>query len=238
MTDPADIDYLREAVDKLTHPYTVLTRYDGGAHSKVHDPLIKQLRDMIGSDTGPSSGSSKAANEKAPLDIDALRKYTDVASNVRDFYVSMLHITPARDALPEVLLRIGYVEFQNRYRRGNLSEASYRIQARLWEGVVRMIEAKSSPPTTLELVNDECPVCGFAWYEVVIDRTNRETERRVALTVAYTPDDRGGLSNAHARCGCCETVWAGTRGVRELAYALENPALDNLVTPDTEGVPA
>jgi hypothetical protein len=228
-------DPVLDAVMKLTRRHVESTPIEGTGrrHYAKQDALLKQLRDAIASDVGGPAGGA-LPHERLPMDRDAFEKYLDILGKVRDWHELWVGARPAVDETPEITLARAYVEYGNANRAGNVDELGQRIAEKLWTSAVTLIKTKLSPPTTRELAEFECPECGFAWYEAIINsgianpRTKRrwhDIERRVALTVAYRPDGEGGLSKSYARCGCCETVWPGSNGIRQLSYLLEHPEI-------------
>lgn len=216
---------LLDAIDDLTIVHIISTPIDDGkTHYEKHDGLIKQLREAIVSDLGGSAGG-KPPNERIPLDADALQKYEQIEKAIGERYVALLEKVPG--LYPENNLREWYQEFANQHRSGNLSDETYDDEVKTMKSWVRIISEKLSPPTVRELVGNECPKCGFDWYIDIVNLKPLDTERRVALTVTYRPDDKGGLMSSFVKCGCCNEVWMGSTGIRELAYEIEcKPAIE------------
>jgi hypothetical protein len=232
------VNPLLDTIDMLTIEHVVTSRLDtGDSHFERHDALIKQLRDAIASNLGGAAGG-KAARERIPLDADALVKYEQIEREIGERYRERVQSVPG--LFPEENLRAWYLAFDNAHRAGTVSDGLYDDELRTMLGWARLIEEKLSPPTIRELVDDDnqpelCPECGAGWFEVIMNRgveLTREDgsqkfwydkERRVALTATYRPDGHGGLEASSAECGCCGTRWVGVRGVRMLAYELENP---------------
>lgn len=223
-----DRNDLLDAVDQLTVEHTVTTLLDDGRkHFERHDGLIKQLREAIASSVGGSAGG-KPPRERIPLDADALTKYEQMEVAIGERYQALVGNVPG--LYPEVNLRDWYQALDNEHRAGRVTDTTMGDELTTMLGWVRTIEEKLSPPTKRELVGEECPQCGFAWYDTVLNIAKHEpgvkpewvdTERTVALTVTYRPDDRGGLTASFAKCGCCSHVWMGAHGIRALAYELE-----------------
>jgi hypothetical protein len=241
-------DPLLDVVDALTIQHVVTTKLDDGKnHYESHDGLIKQLRDAIASNIGGSAGG-KPAHERIPLDADALVKYEQIEEAIGEWFRGSCEGVPG--LYPEDNLRQWYIAFQHDHRAGIITQALYDGHVKALEGWAHTIEEKLSAPTVRELFDQDgrpetCPDCGAGWYEVILNagvdarnpdgtvkRRWYEKERRVALTVSYTPDDRGGLTASFAKCGCCGHVWMGTQGIRALAYELEHPKTEQ------EGAPA
>lgn len=210
-------DDLLDVIDTLTIEHVVTTVLDDGSkHFERHDGLIRQLRAAIASNVG-GDGAGKLASQRIPLDADALEKYDQMEREIGDRFRELCEGIPG--LYPEQTLRQWYQVFANGVRAGKISEAEYADQVHTLQGWVRIIEEKMSPPVTLELANSACPDCGCAWAFEKLGGS--ETDRKVALTVKYKPDEHGGLEEASAQCGACGRVWKGSQGLRELAYDLE-----------------
>lgn len=210
-------DELLDVIDVLTIEHVVTTVLDDGSkHFERHEGLIQQLRAAIASNLG-GGASRNAPSSYVPLDADAMEKYDQIEHAIGERFRELCEGIPG--LYPEQTLRQWYQAFANGVRAGKISEAEYVDQVHTLLGWVRMIEEKMSPPVTLELANSECPDCGCAWAFEKLG--GAETERKVALTVRYKPDGRGGLEEATAQCGACGQLWKGSQGLRELAYDLE-----------------
>lgn len=221
-------DPLLDAVDELTIEHVVTSPVgDGKNHYERHEGLIKQLREAIVSDIG-GGGGGKAPRERIPLDADALLKYQQIELAIGERFRDLCAGIPG--LYPEETLRSWYVAFANAHRAGQVSDAAYDDELRAMRSWVRIILEKLSPPTKRELVGEQCPECGFAWYDTVVNVGQGpksgerwlDVDRQVALTVSYRPDDKGSLDGSFAKCGCCNHVWMGTTGIRALAYVLEH----------------
>lgn len=137
-----------------------------------HEPLIAQLRSAIASNLGGSAGG-KSPNERVPLDADALQKYEQIEDAILHRYEEFIDTPPG--LYPEQSLRAWYIEFSNRYRDGTITDQRYFDEVSTLENWARIIRDKLSPPSALELAGSECPECGFAWYDTVLN-TARRTE--------------------------------------------------------------
>ncbi len=241
---------LADAVDRLTNRHLESASLAGETkrHYSHHDALLGQLRGAIGGNVGGSGAGGKAANERTPVDPDALEKYLTLVAEIQSFYERWVgsHVPDIRER-PERTLSQAYIAFRREVDRGTVPEAFEKAVAKQWEARCFLIEEKLSPGTTIELDRDACPECGMTWFEKVLNRGVEralqggrvsqyaqaggtpaqwfDKERSVALTVTYRPDGRGGLGRSFARCGCCDTTWAGESGIRALAYELEHPGL-------------
>jgi hypothetical protein len=230
----AQTDPLLDVVDMLTKPHTtwVMQANDAGIQCKspvVHEGLIKKLREAIASNVAGAGGAGKAARERVPLDADAMMKYGQVEAAIGERFRNRCEGIPGE--LPEDNLRVWFLAFSNAHRAGTVSDSAYFDEVATLEGWVRTIEEKISPSTKRELVGETCPDCGFAWYDTVVavghgdskEEKWVDTDRQVALTVTYRPDQNGGLTESFAKCGNCGHVWMGSQGIRALAYELEHP---------------
>lgn len=256
---PQPANPLLDAIDDLTIVHIITTPnipiLDGTGkqtgektHYEKHDGLIKQLREAIASDIG-GTAAGKPSNERIPLDADALQKYEQIEKAIGEKYVALLKKVPG--LYPEKNLREWYIEFTNQHRAGKLSDETYDDELKVMQSWVRIVTEKLSPPTILEIPNEQCPECGFDWYLTVLNISKRELrinpkdtdwvnkksiddegsrnwverELKPALTVTFKPDGKGGLSASFAKCGCCNHVWLGSKGIRALAYEIETPTM-------------
>lgn len=227
MTDTPASDLL-DVLDTLTVSHTVVTPLDGDKkHFERHDALIKQLRQAIASNVGGGAGG-KPARERIPLDADALIKYQQIEKAILTRHAATGLGVPG--IYPEENLRAWYVVFIR-----DATEQAIRDELNTLTAWKHAIEEKLSPPTVRELAGEECPDCGFAWYDTVLNVARRDTrnpadaatiwadmERKPALTVTYRPDNTGGLTQSFAKCGNCNHVWMGSAGIRALAWAIEH----------------
>jgi len=230
---------LADALERLTREHRESVSMDGKQHWSRHDALLAQLRDAVTGNIGGAGGSAQSKNQRTPIDPDALEKYLALVNRIRDFTAKWTgqRERPVNER-PEKTLSEGYRALHREIGHGRVPDSVMRAVAAEWEAWALSIEEKLSPPTTIELVNQPCPECGFAWFEEVVarDRTSKdrtrawtERDRRVALTAAYRPDGLGGLSKSYVRCGCCGEVWQGDRGIRFVAHELENVFLERFV---------
>lgn len=205
-------------------------------HYATHDALLKQLRDAVGGDIDRAGGAgSKLANEKTPIDPDALEKYLALVVRVQDFYLAWVGERPPVDQQPEVTLARGFREYRNAVARGLVQEHIQKATLSMFEAWCLVVEEKLDPPTQRELFGAECPECGLSSYTVVTNKDRTTKDRSKAwfekehhastLTVVYRPDGLGGLSKCYVRCGCCETAWMGDQGLRHVSFEINAPDL-------------
>jgi len=193
---------LLEAVDELTLPKRVKVMQDDGVVSVSIPPLLTQLDDMIRSDIGLTASGASLAHERNILDADALYKFIQISSQIRD-WCRMAKLRPDKE--PAVALRRWYVAAS-----GGLDEAGETFHARMLGAWAAYIRVKLDPARERELP-DACPVCGASeWWRDGV-RFLHPLVVKYRLGSALVDDARG-------MCRACEKSWA----VRELAFALEN----------------
>lgn len=262
---PAKVDPLITAVQRLTSKHVEAQQMPGETrlHYATHDPLLQQLRDAIKGDIGGTGGATQLPSQRSPIDPDALDKYLAIVVRIRDFHALYAGTNIPMDESPELTLTRAFVAYQNAARAGKVEKLIEKSTLRIFESMCAQIEEKLFTPTQLELyVADDdngagatkaatCPECGMSSYTVVInkDRTTKdrtkawyEKEHHATTLVAiYRPDGQGGLSRAYVRCGCCESIWFGSNGIRYIAHEINRPTLldeiENRVDASTPGDP-
>lgn len=201
-----------DAVDELTLPQKRNEQQDiirdghviGQQRVQVTlPPLLTQLSDAIRSSIGGNSSGASLKSEGSPLDADALYKFIQIDTLIRDWCRGM-NLTPGKN--PADNLRAWYVETMK--HPSNHDADNWHIKKMTsWVGSIR---AKLDPWREKDLP-DECPACGAtSWW-----REGAEYYR--PLVIRYKPTGPDLIQHARALCRACETVWA----VRELAWALE-----------------
>ena len=211
-------DPLLAVLDRLTIDHIVRTpTEDGPDHIATHKGLIPQLREAIASDLGGGGGAGASANERVPLDADALVKYQQIEVAISGRHQDM--VGGPSGLYPENDLRWWYAAFVKALQAGKRTDQDYRDELHTLERWEHMILDKFDPPRRKELMGDRCPECGFDWY---VDNSDKaDLQRKVALTITYREGD---LDRSEACCGVCKERWPGLIGLRALSYALENPA--------------
>jgi len=149
-------NYLLDAVDKLTlkHISKVAQTNDAGISciSEVeHQPLLLQLRDAVVGGIGSKGGSSDGS-ARIPFDAGALALFDSIVARVNAWYLTLPDAREERSI--DGRLRDWYLDFANRMRAGDVSDAEEKITLRIIEGWERAIVAMFDPPTTLELTEE------------------------------------------------------------------------------------
>lgn len=216
-------DPLLLVLDRLTIDHTVRTPVDDGPdHFATHKGLIVQLREAVASDLGGGSGAGASANERVPIDADALVKYQQLEEAISGRHQSL--VGGPSGLYPESDLRWWFAAFTKALQAGTKTDDDYRYELRTLQSWERMILDKFDPPRKRELAGEKCPECGFDWF---VDATDKhDKQRKVALTITYRDGD---LEASEAACGCCKQQWHGVMGLRALSYAIEHHN-----TPETE----
>lgn len=166
-------------------------------------PLLTQLAEAIRGTIGAGS-SGTLASERNLLDSDALMKFIQVQSQIRD-WCHGLKITPGPD--PAANLRAWYVARLKHPAEHSVEDAAIK-QLGKWAGMIR---SKLDPFRERELP-DPCPICNAtSWW-----KDGAEYFR--PLIIKYKPASGPDMiQEARGLCRFCEAQW----GVRELAYEIE-----------------
>lgn len=222
MTD----DKLLDVIDRLTieHPYRVLI--EGKSRWVRRDALITQLREAIAASLTGGNGLASSTS-RIPFDADALEQYDKLEKLILDNLRQLTDRVP--DLLPETNLRAWYTIIA-----ATTDEEGMEFWRTVWSRWETLIVAKLHPPIVLELINIhtrqpyKCPDCGADWFEQILNSGPdgkggrwHDKEKRVALTVSYRPDEKGGLERAAVECGCCNWRVTGSTAVRAFAWDLE-----------------
>lgn len=208
---------LLDAVDKLTRTHTtrVLQANDAGISciSEVeHEPLLLLLRDAVVGGTSAHAGSSPA-RERIPFDAGALALFDEIVAQVNAWYRLVPGAVEERHVQDR--LRDWYVDYENRRRAGQVTDAADWDTVRLVEGWAHRIAGMFEPPVKLELTTG-CPVCGerFAFDPKTGDRVT-------AIIIEYRNLGEETLDKATGLCRSCEAVWKGRAGLRELRWLVD-----------------
>jgi hypothetical protein len=204
---------LYEAVNDLTLPKTVKVLQ--GADIPVVlvpwvvsvqvPPLLDQLDEAIRSDMGLTQSGASLAHERNILDADALQKFIQISSQIRDWCRMAGVRKPSRQ--PARALQQWHVAAM-----GSLNEASEVWHTETLQRWASYVRGKLDPPRERELPG-ACPVCGECeWW--------RDGVRFVRPLVVRYRVGPGLLVGASGHCRACARVW----GVRELSYLIEQKA--------------
>lgn len=207
---------LLQAVDDLTKPIHRHETQDiirdghtiGQQRIKLtHPPLLTQLENAIRASIGGTTTGATLASERSILDNDALMKFIQIDSQIRD-WCRMLKITPTRD--PAHNLRAWYTKnhANQRPNQPDTDSAHIKILGK-WAALIR---TKMDPWRERELDKTAaCPTCGAtSWW-----RDGHEYYR--PLVVRYKATGADLIQQARVICRSCEAVF----GVREAAYEIE-----------------
>jgi hypothetical protein len=236
----SDNNWLLDAIDKLTlnHFTKVLQERNGiSCISDVdHEPLLRQLRDAVGSSTG-SKGAASDGSARIPFNPTALALFDDIADRINAWYRELPAAVEERYIWDR--LRDWYTDFENRRRAGKVTDTTEHVTLKLVEGWVRSIEAMFDPPTTLELTEQilhptktdtdgkpavighrpaGCPMCGERYAH-----DPRTGDQITAIIIEYRNIGAETLDKATGLCRFCTTVWRGRTGLRELRWAVDHP---------------
>jgi len=209
---------LLEAVDALTRTTTTrvvqwVTDPTGKEHAKVsfvtHDPLLQQLEEAIASTIGSGGGRSMTAKWALNvLDSDALHKFSEIDSQIRD-WCRIVGVAPNRH--PVSNLRAWYAATLHQHWEP-ATTGFYVAVLRGWAGLIR---GKLNPPRSLELT-EACPTCGAdTWTDT------DGTVYRHPVRVEYREGEPDILARARALCRACERVWSGATELRSLRWDLD-----------------
>lgn len=173
-----------------------------------HPALLDQLEDSIRGTMGAGGGGAAMKSAMTILDTDALHKFMQVSTLIRDWAL-LTKVPLTRATRPAEAL----VAWYRAFTRTQPDEARERwYTAKMWSWVA-MIEAQMDRPDTATL-KDACPYCGSnTWW----NPATRE-EYIEPLLITYRKDDDP-VGSAVVTCRACAKV----AGAREFAYALEHP---------------
>ena len=212
------LDELLEVVDRLTHVHTsaVIMEDDDGTEKKVyikHDPLIKQLRELVHSSIGSSVQGAGLASERNVIDADALEQYLDVLEQSQTLYKTVSDAAPFK--LAEANIRHWYIEFRRQVESRKVSHEVTATKIRKLNGMAFAIENRLNPPTILE-ITAPCPRC-YAVYG-----KDEQGVHRKAVVVESRITQYRSLDHTRARCIVCSATWLHGRGMRQLRYEIDN----------------
>lgn len=199
-----DRNDLLDAVDGLTKPIRNKIIQDHGTVTVVLPALLEQLDAAIRQTVGDRGGGA-LANERSPLNNEALYKATIITSQIRD-WARMVGLTPKPADKPWGTLRQWYIAYCNTHRQ---TDDTYVNQLNNWHNqIVNMFD----PPRIHDFPNP-CPTCGATSW---VNETDGLTYNR-PLVITYKPDSTDLIQQAKGMCRACNKVWTA----RELAYTLE-----------------
>lgn len=194
---------LLSAVDVLTLPQRFKQMQDTELVVVELPPLLLQLDEAIRSDIGLTVSGASLAHERNLLDADALQKFMQISSQVRD-WCRMVKVVPSHDAVANLRLWVAAV---------TPDEAHERFYVRTLAGWANLIRSKLDPARERELP-DACPACDAAeWWRDGV-RYFHPLVVRYRLGETLVDDARG-------FCRACEQAWSA----RELSYAIEQKGL-------------
>lgn len=198
-----------DAVIQETEDKQWLTRIES-------DGLLKQLREAITSTVGSHPVGGSLPNQRSVLDGDAMEKYDGICKEIVTLYG---RVTSARPfPLPESNLRHWYIEINNQYRSGRLSDDSANEDIRKLEGWVKMIDEKLNPATTLDIIAP-CPNCGNLWAE------SSEGDKIQAIVIIHRPGTGTFLQASKGVCRACDKEWHGAHGLRYLRTLIDDKSM-------------
>jgi hypothetical protein len=149
MTD----DYLLLAVEKLARgtKTKIIQTSDAGIScigEVAHEPLLLILRDAIAGGTSPRAGVV-ASEDKIPLNSGASELFAPIARQINAWYRALPGAVEERYIHDR--LNDWYLDYRNRVRRGDVSEADEKHVLRTLEGWVRAIESMFDPPNVIQV---------------------------------------------------------------------------------------
>jgi len=211
------LENLLEVVDRLTlkHKTSVHVESDDGAESKVwieHEPLLKQLRNMIVSSTGGNVAGSGLPSERNVLDFDALELYDTMTEHCATLFKGVSSAQPFD--LPENNLRHWFIEFKRLFEQKKCSVSTLQKHIRKLNSMAASIDNKISPPTILE-ITAPCPRC-----EATHGVDSEGVYRRAIIVESRITQYRS-LDNTRALCVACRATWLHGRGMRQLRYEID-----------------
>jgi hypothetical protein len=205
-------DTLLNAVDDLTLPRRTKVMQDDKTVTIELPGLLQQLEQAIRGSSNTDTGSGSLANERNPINVDALWKAATINAAIRD-WCRLVNVDARPPDKPWELLSRWYVAYTLR----NPEEDAGRFyfgQCTKW---AHEIEAMLDPPKQLELP-DPCPYCGAG--EWVNESDGLKYGR--PLIIQYKADAPDLVGDAKVLCRACRNVW----GAREVAYAIEQKEQD------------
>lgn len=203
-------NYLLESVEALANPVVNKVMQDGPIGSGLAGsqlvrvelpPLLVQLDEAIRGTIG-IGGSGSLASQRNMLDSDALARFSQISSTIKD-WCRTVHVRPTADAAPN--LKLWYAAFHGT----EAASKFYESQLNSWRGQI----AQKLDPPKVWLQPGSCPVCAAeTWWS-----KSTHEEYKFPLVVEYHETGPNLIQEARAMCRACEQVWS----VRELAYLLE-----------------
>jgi hypothetical protein len=209
---------LLEIVDRLTkvHKSKVILENDDGSEKIVyieHDPLLKQLRELVHSSLGSTVQGAGLASERNVIDADALEQYGAISAQLVRLYKEVTDAEPF--AKPESNLRHWFVEFRRQVEGRKVSGEVVLTKIRKLNSIGASIENKLNPPTILE-ITAPCPRC-----DATHGTDERGIYRRAVLVESRIVQYRS-LDYSKARCIVCSATWLNGRGMRQLRYEIDH----------------
>ncbi|GAB3042138.1 DUF7341 domain-containing protein [Sediminivirga luteola] len=191
---------LDHALHQLTETHYVQHHVQGeGMRSRAEAPLLQLLQDARQAGGEQARGTSRRS-EKAPVALDALDLWMEIAETVATQYYLL---TGRDDTRRPVIgkLRIWVGSMTKPRQQANAEE--------LLAGWVQRIRALLDPPRTIQLWERPCPECHAR--EVTI--SDRRTAALHILTDRMT-------QKSWAECQVCHETWPGGEALVELAETL------------------
>jgi len=202
-------------VNKLTQGFEVTVEQVWDDHCQTvkirHAPLLSQLRQAVSSSMAHSA-NKVSASERNILDADAIDKLEQVGNIARKLYLGVTAAKPF--PTPEQNLRQWYLGFSNLHRSGKVSHEALEDRAGRIRALVRMIDDKLNPPTSIEITSP-CPRCEKLWVQ------SDETSWSRAIIVQSRVAVYGSLDNATATCRGCGASWIHGQGMRQLRMEID-----------------
>ena len=212
------LDELLEVIDRLTqvHKSAVIMEDDDGTEHKIfieHDPLLKQLRELVHSSIGSTVQGAGLASERNVIDADALEQYETIKAQTVKLFKEVSDAQPFPNA--ESNLRHWFIEFKNQVMARKVSGEVVAAKLKKINGMAYAIENKLNPPTTLE-ITAPCPRC-YATH----GKDDQGVHRRAIIVESRITQYRS-LDHTKARCIVCLATWLHGRGMRQLRYEIDN----------------
>ena len=209
------VDEILDNVNKLTQGYrlTVEQVFDDGTKTVevLHPSLISQLRRAVSSSIAKSA-NAVPASERNILDADAIDKLDQIGNTARGLFQSVSSAKPF--PTPEQNLRQWFIGYANLIRAGKVSHENLKTKAAKVHALVRMIDDKLNPPTSIEITSP-CPRCGKLWIQ------SDDASFSRAITVQSRVAVYGSLDNATATCRGCGATWIHGQGMRQLRWEID-----------------